>query len=191
MQTFPIKWCIRGEMYLLAATAILILPLKWIVAWILAIAVHEYSHYAVLRMFGVRVYAITVGFSGTIMETESMNMCEETVCALAGPLGGLSLLLLARWMPHVAICALFQSLYNLLPIYPLDGGRALMGLLSICFLKKVAVKIYKIIKISIFTIFLSLSLASLYYKFGFLPMVFTVSLFLKSRKENTLANATN
>ena len=191
MQTFPIKWCVRAEMYFVAAVAILILPLKWVVAWISAVAVHEYAHYVALRMFGVRVYAITVGFSGAVMETDSMNLCEETVCALAGPLGGLSLLLFARQMPYVAICALFQSLYNLLPILPLDGGRVLLGLLDNFSTKEFAGKIYNVIKGTLLLIFAILSFICLCIGLGFLPMIFTIILYLKSRKEIPLANSTN
>ena len=33
------------------------------------------------------------------------------------------LLLPVRWIPRIAVCALVQSAFNLLPVYPLDGGR--------------------------------------------------------------------
>ena len=59
-----------------------------------------------------------------------MSGGREVVCILAGPLGGLSLLLLCRRFPRVAICGMLQSVYNVLPIYPLDGGRALRGILG-------------------------------------------------------------
>ena len=58
------------------------------------------------------------------MEVDGLSDGKELICALAGPAGGLILLIFARWIPRIAICAAVQALYNLLPVYPLDGGRA-------------------------------------------------------------------
>ena len=49
-------------------------------------------------------------------------------CAVTGPACGLCLVLLYRWFPELALFALFHSVYNLLPMYPADGGRIFAGL---------------------------------------------------------------
>lgn len=59
------------------------------------------------------------------MVVSSMSPGKELMCALAGPIGGLCLLLVAKWIPRTALCAALQSIYNFLPVYPLDGGRVL------------------------------------------------------------------
>lgn len=108
-----------------AAMLLLLLPIRWLLAWAIASLVHELFHYIAIRIYKIPVLSVTVGVRGIIMETGPMSYTAEFVCALAGPLGALSLLLLARWFPAVAVCAYAQSLYNLLPVFPLDGGRAL------------------------------------------------------------------
>ena len=53
----------------------------------------------------------------------------ELICALAGP-GG-SLLLGLAPIPELAVCGLIQGLFNLIPLMPMDGGRALGCLLEL------------------------------------------------------------
>ena len=59
------------------------------------------------------------------MEASLSGFRRELLAVLAGPAGSLLLLSLYRVLPRVAVCAAVQGFYNLLPIEPLDGGRAL------------------------------------------------------------------
>jgi membrane-associated protease RseP (regulator of RpoE activity) len=114
------------------AAAILLLPVNWVIGWLLAAAFHEFCHYIALCYNGVRVFSIKIGFSGAIIETEHMQPKQELFSALAGPLGGFLLLIFLQIFPRIAICAFIQSLFNLLPIYPFDGGRAIRAMIA-CF----------------------------------------------------------
>ncbi len=108
-----------------AAVILLVFPLNIVLAWVLAVVVHEVSHYIALRLCGVDVTGLSIGAAGINMETSGMSAKQEIICSLAGPFGGFCLLFFARWLPCSAICAFAHSIFNLLPLYPLDGGRAL------------------------------------------------------------------
>lgn len=107
------------------AAAVLLLPLRWIVAWAMAVCVHELGHLAMLKLLKLPVYAVEAGIGGARICTAFCMPWQEILCALAGPVAGMFLLLLAPVFPRVAVCGAFQSLYNLLPVYPLDGGRVI------------------------------------------------------------------
>lgn len=115
---------------LAGAAALLILPLSFLLSFLIAVLVHEVCHYLVLRIMDVGIYNICIGPFGASMETEPMEPEREVLCALAGPLGSFLLVSLCRIFPVISFCALIQGCFNLFPIYPMDGGRVLAGLLE-------------------------------------------------------------
>lgn len=123
----------NGSTLICLAAMLLILPLQWIGAALLAALVHELFHVGAVRLCGGRVFKLRIGTNGAAMEIPPMRRPQELFCALAGPLGGLLLLPLTKWLPRTALCAAFQSLYNLLPVYPLDGGRAIRCICEMLF----------------------------------------------------------
>ena len=125
----------RNSAWLLFALALglLVLPIWWVIAAVLAALWHEACHYIALRLCGGQALALRAGLTGAVMEVRFINPVQELICALAGPMGSLFLLFFAKWLPRTAICAGFQGLYNLLPIYPLDGGRGVRCLTALLF----------------------------------------------------------
>lgn len=121
----PISFRVAPTFYFVGALLLLIIPLRWLVAAAVSAAVHELCHIAAIRAFGIPIHCVKIGVGGATIETQEMSLAQELVCALAGPFGGMLLLLVAKWFPVTAVCAGFHTIYNLLPVYPQDGGRAL------------------------------------------------------------------
>ena len=116
--------------FLAAAFLLLVLPLRWILSAVIAVFFHEACHITAVFLVGGKIRSISVSVGGCIIETELLTRWQQFVCILAGPLGGLALLAFRKNVPDAAVCGCIQSLYNLLPILPLDGGRLLQLILE-------------------------------------------------------------
>lgn len=99
-----------------------------------AAAVHEIGHCLVLWCCGGHVESISVGVLGAVLKTDSgrLSYGRELLVVLAGPAANL---LGAWWMGRLgwmtaAGAQLILALFNLLPLWPLDGGRILELLFS-------------------------------------------------------------
>ena len=112
---------------------LLILPLPWLAAIFLAAIIHELCHLIVLKLCGIRVYQIHIRKHGAEIETEALSPLQELLCAAAGPAGSFLCLIFKEHFPILALCGLLQGIYNLLPIYPLDGGRIVHAFTVILF----------------------------------------------------------
>lgn len=113
------------------AMVILLLPLSWMLAMLIAAWLHEMGHYLAVRFCGRKIHDFQPGLTGAVIETGELSLPQELFCTVSGPLVGLLPLLCSGWFPKLALCALLQSAFNLLPIYPLDGGRILHCILRI------------------------------------------------------------
>ena len=114
---------------ILWAMMILTLPLKFLLAAMTAAMIHEVCHILAVWFTGGRILGFTLGAGGLTMDVAPMPPGVELICALAGP-GG-SLLLGLAPVPELAVCGLIQGLFNLIPLMPMDGGRALGCLLEL------------------------------------------------------------
>ena len=178
-----VQCIVRPGICILLAFAVLILPLKWLAAWITAVIIHEAFHVLALFIFKYKIFAIHITLGGAVLETEPLKRWHELVCALAGPLGGLLLVLLAPWLPRVAICACVQTMYNLLPLYPLDGGRALRCIAGMLTSDQKSERIIHLIEIMTqIGIGVLGFIASFVWRLGPLPLVCVVVLIAKSKE---------
>lgn len=104
-----------------------------------AAAVHELGHYLVLRSCGAKISGLRISIFGAVMETESgqLSYGKELAAVLAGPAANLlwALALAAFGGDRQTVSAganLVLCIFNLLPVRPLDGGRALELLVTWC-----------------------------------------------------------
>lgn len=170
----------RPGFYILISLLVLFLPLKWVLAWLVAAAVHETSHYIALSLLQCRIFSITVGVYGAVIDADTHSDLRECLCAAAGPLSGILLVGLGRFIPYIAVCALFQTAFNLLPITGFDGGRIVCFIISSVFPAKYTQRICETIElvsavgILAVAIFLTFRL-----KVGTLPLIFAMVVFLR------------
>lgn len=133
----PCKIRVSGGFVLLAAWFALVNGWEPLVTVLGAAAVHELGHWLLLRLLGAEVRSFRLGVLGAAMETDSgrLSYGGELAAVLAGPaanlLAALALTALggSRW-PAAVGASLVLCVFNLLPIRPLDGGRALYLLAS-------------------------------------------------------------
>ena len=136
------KWRVTGGFWLLAGALGLLFSLR-VLLWLgVACLVHELGHAGAIRLFGGRVTGVRLTGCGAVMEPKRRRFFtywEEIAVALAGPLASLLLALLAAaWGRRfggadaflLTGLSLTLGVFNLLPAGPLDGGRALLALLS-------------------------------------------------------------
>ncbi len=123
----------QGSFLILLALMLLLLPLQWVLAAAFAATFHECCHFLAIRLLGGRVYGLRLGMNGAKLDVEPLPPAKELIAALSGPIGSAMLLFLAKWAPRTAICAFFHCAFNLLPLFPLDGGRALRSVLCTIF----------------------------------------------------------
>jgi stage IV sporulation protein FB len=103
----------------------------------ITLLVHEFAHALVARHLGLRVIDITIWPLGGMarMEGLSGHSSREAMVAAAGPLANLVLAAICAFLPgNLAYTAFYMNLIlgfgNLVPAFPLDGGRLLRAWLA-------------------------------------------------------------
>jgi Zn-dependent protease len=110
------------------------------VGFVLLLLLHELGHVIQLRREGIEASApMFIPFLGAVVAAKSLgrDAAAEARVGLAGPVLGsvASLVPLAIWLATgedfwraLAYIGFFLNLFNLLPVLPLDGGRAMAAL---------------------------------------------------------------
>jgi Zn-dependent protease len=129
-----------GSMLVSVAAYSLIWGWRFAVGFVLLILVHEMGHVIQLRREGIKASApIFIPFLGAMIAAKSLgkDAAAEARVGLAGPiLGSIATLVpLGIWLAGgsefwraLAYLGFFLNLFNLIPVVPLDGGRAMAAL---------------------------------------------------------------
>ena len=122
---------IMPQVMIVVAVILITIPARLAISWIAAAVVHELCHILATVLSGARILSVRIGANGTTIYTSTIKSGIGILCSLAGPIGGFLVALFCRKLPILALCALIQSTYNLLPFSQLDGGRAISELLHL------------------------------------------------------------
>ena len=127
--------------------------LPWVLVVFTFVVLHELSHCLVAKAHGIRVHDITLLPIGGVARMDVMpeDSATEFKIAIAGPLFNFVMVaiayaLLVSFAPHagsstaltmlvsllgmVLLANLFLGVFNLLPAFPMDGGRVLRSYLA-------------------------------------------------------------
>ena len=167
---------VKTNTYIYLVLLLFLVPLPWLLAWLVAVAFHELCHWVAVKLCDGEIYRLTVGIGGANMESGMLQEWKSILAVLSGPVGGFALVLLGKWLPRVAVCSWLLSVYNLLPLLPLDGGRALQFLMGDTTYFYIAEKIFLCI-LSLAAVY-----AAIFLHLGVLPLAIVGGLWLKNRK---------
>lgn len=129
-----------GSMVVSIAAYAIVFGWPFAVGFVLLLFIHEMGHVIQLRREGIEASApFFIPFLGALIKAHSFgkDAAAEARVGLAGPiLGSLaSLVPLALWLSTgndiwraLAYVGFFINLFNLIPVLPLDGGRAMAAL---------------------------------------------------------------
>ncbi|HKL93887.1 MAG TPA: M50 family metallopeptidase [Clostridia bacterium] len=173
--------------FLLALVLILLGQAITFVCTFIAVLLHEMSHALVARARGYRLREIVLlPYGAVLFGEESIERTSSVLIALAGPVanGVLALFTLASWWLFPSTYGFTEPFlwanvtigaFNLLPAFPLDGSRVVLGL---CKNKPRALKGLRIFGIVLALISFGLFIASAFYAINFTLGLIGIFLFL-------------
>ena len=167
---------IKPYTYIALSILLFTIPLRWFVCWIIAVAFHEICHLIAVKSCGGEILSLSIGVGGAEIQCGNMTEKKNLLSVLLGPVGGLLLACFGHWLPGVALCSFILSVYNLIPVLPMDGGRAL------CILFGERKWVYCFQNIMLMILFVLALLFTFLMKLGLLPVTIVAILYLKHRK---------
>ncbi len=167
---------------------------------IISVLLHEFGHALVAKRLGYSLNTISLMPYGACLSgnTKFFKKWHETLIIVAGPLVNLLLILLCLLFKvafnlesiflKIFLSANFSTLFfNLLPIFPLDGGRVMLSLLKLKLTYKKAQKIAGIIASIVCSIFVGLFILSYFFNLSYMLGINCLFLIISAMQENNEA----
>lgn len=159
--------------------------------YFLCLLLHEMVHGIVARKRGYQIGKIKLLATGAVLEAESDEFAfnDEIIIALSAPLFNLAVFvfLVALWWIYpesynhtqdLAVINLAIFAFNILPIFPLDGGRILLAWLSKRLERKTAVRVVRMVTCTLSCLLFLIFVFSIFSKPNFSLGMMSVTLFV-------------
>jgi len=142
-----VRWDIGWGAVLLLSLAYFFDDTGFFAACVPAVLTHELGHIAALRYFGVKIRKVSIKVYGAKIDYAGiLGNREQAISLAAGPIAGAAYSLIAYFLlgsfgKLSAGASVVMTVFNALPILPLDGGQIIACLLprekahtvSLCF----------------------------------------------------------
>lgn len=167
--------------------------------------IHELGHSFASARRGYTLNRVVLMPYGAVIggDTEGLSYKDEAVISAAGPMtnGAIALFFVALWWfvpdiyPYtetVVTANASLAIINLLPCYPLDGGRFLCATLSLFMKRKKAVLLTRIFGVFLAACLLALFIVSCFFTVNFTVLFFSLFMFagaLDKSKQNRYVKA--
>lgn len=154
---------------------LLFLSTKAVFLIFISVLVHEMAHVLIATKLGYKTFGIKIDILfGSVKIQQNIPAKDDIKIVLAGPISNLilfliSIILISIWSSDIlstlVYINLFMFLLNMLPIFPLDGGRVVRDILFCLAKPQIAVKISAVSS-------LIFSLTGLYFSIAYsIPVV--------------------
>ncbi len=177
---------------------------NYIFIFYLLALIHELCHILFALIFHVKVNEISfhaLGFSAELKDVEFLPLAKQLIIFLAGPLSFIPSYLIINYLYKIDFLSIYSYkvalndnisllIFNLLPFYPLDGGRIFEAVL-LKFLDAFKTKVIRSIVSCIVSVFLLISCLKEYQYLLFFFILFnalTSIFFFKKEYHNYLLN---
>ena len=176
-----LKFKIHWSFFVLGILMLIYGKFQTFLCSLLCVLLHEMGHSFVGKKLGYKLNLITLTPYGAMLSGNNspFNADDEIKIAVAGPLVNLALVVISValwWIFPVLYNFTFQFvwvniytfIFNILPMYPLDGGRILKALVAKKWGGAVARKILKIFGIIITSIMFLMFFVSFFYTLNYM-----------------------
>lgn len=168
---------VKPSFWLLAAVSFIAKSGWLFVLYTLSVLIHEFAHFFVAKKCGYTCKNVCLSAFGAVLygDFDDVEPSSAIKIAIAGPLSNVVVVVLvvATWWiypssygvtENLAICNAVLALTNLLPCYPLDGGRVLAAVLQKkCGYEK-SIKIGRVVAVVVGCVFFAVFLAGIFLK---------------------------